>query len=148
MGDKTFEVGQNWKLPQDNCTEYKCELKNSQPVISGYKETCPDVSKCVKRLRYQDGCCTKCKLEPLSLQNCFPLTLAENVTRGYVKYQDPVHGDCKNQDVIKGITQCAGSCKSGTKLDFSKEFLLFIQVKFSNYFSHPLFSNIKSDQIL
>jgi hypothetical protein len=125
VGDKAYEVGETWQLPQDNCTDFKCELKNSQPVISGYKETCYDVSKCPANLIYTEGCCKKCKMEPQAQQNCFTVTLADKITVGYVKHQDPLHGVCTNNKVVRGLTQCAGSCKSGTNFSFGKCYSLF-----------------------
>lgn len=68
-------------------------------------------------MRYFDGCCEKCKLEPLALKNCLAQSLAETETIGMIEVQMPPHGTCKNRDGVRGITHCQGSCKSGTKFD-------------------------------
>lgn len=124
VNEAVYDIGETWHASDDNCTEFTCESKNSQPVISGVQETCPDVSQCAESLKYKEGCCMKCKLEAISQQNCFPETLAESVTVGYIKLNDSVHGVCKNTMAVRGITQCSGNCGSGTKFNFGKELIL------------------------
>lgn len=135
--DKLYDIGETWKESNDNCTEFSCESRNSQPIVSGIQEVCPDISHCAEHLKYKDGCCMKCKLEAISQKNCFPETLAESVTIGYIKVNDTVHGKCKNTMAVRGITQCSGTCSSGTKFNFCKlinELLNFI-LKFNIFHS-------------
>lgn len=114
--NKLYEIGAEW-TSTDNCTTFACNIKDGQTFISSMMPTCPDVSKCAPSLRYNDGCCEKCKLEPLSQLNCLPESLAESVTIGLIRTQIPPHGNCKNLSPVRGITQCSGSCHSGTKFD-------------------------------
>lgn len=111
-----YEIGAEW-LSADNCTTFTCNIKDGQTYIASMMPTCPDVSACSPLMRYSDGCCEKCKLEPLSQSNCLPESLAESVTIGLIRTQIPPHGVCKNLNPVRGITQCAGSCKSGTRFD-------------------------------
>lgn len=92
-------------------------MQDDQPYISTAMETCSDVSSCPPLLRYRAGCCEKCKIETLSKHDCLPETLAESVTVAMIRVQIPPHGICKNNEAVRGITQCSGVCKSGTKFD-------------------------------
>lgn len=56
-------------------------------------------------------------MEPLSKTNCLPESLAESETLGLIQVEIPPHGKCKNINSVRGITQCYGSCNSGTKFD-------------------------------
>ncbi|CRK93314.1 CLUMA_CG006855, isoform A [Clunio marinus] len=94
-----------------------CNIKDDEIFISSMMPTCSDVSNCPPLMRYTDGCCEKCKLESLSQQNCLPESLAEKVTLGLIKTQIPPHGKCQNFEPIRGVTQCSGTCKSGTIFD-------------------------------
>lgn len=116
-----YEIGALWKS-EDNCTTFTCNIKDEQTYISSMMETCPDISKCPPLMRYRDGCCDKCRLETLSLMkhNCNPETLSETMTVGLIQIQLPIHGKCRNLNPIRGVTQCSGSCKSGTKFDPGK----------------------------
>lgn len=103
-------------------------MQDDQPYISTAMETCSDVSSCPPLLRYRAGCCEKCKIETLSKHDCLPETLAESLTVAMIRVQIPPHGICKNNEAVRGITQCSGVCKSGTKFDpgnfgFSTDFL-------------------------
>lgn len=118
VNENVYDIGEKWKDPNDNCTEFSCESRNNQPVISGVQETCPDVSQCAEHLKYKDGCCMKCQLEAVSLSNCLPETLAEQVTVGYIKFNDSTHGTCTNTMPVRGISQCGGTCNSGTTFSF------------------------------
>lgn len=104
-------------MSEDNCTTFECNIKDGQTLISSMMPTCPDISTCAQSMRYFDGCCEKCKLEPLALKNCLAQSLAETETIGMIEVQMPPHGTCKNRDGVRGITHCQGSCKSGTKFD-------------------------------
>lgn len=116
VDNKLYDVGAEWKSP-DNCTTFVCSINDGQTFISSMSPTCPDVSKCSPLMRYSDGCCEKCKLETLSQHNCLAESLAEKVTIGLIQTQIPPHGNCKNVNSVRGITQCSGTCKSGTKFD-------------------------------
>jgi von Willebrand factor len=113
---KLFAIGAEW-MSADNCTTFSCSIKDGQTFVSSMMPTCPDTSKCPPALRYTDGCCEKCKLEPLAQQNCLPESLAESVTIGLIQTVIPPHGKCSNSGPVRGITQCAGNCKSGTRFD-------------------------------
>lgn len=121
MENKLYEIGAEWKSA-DKCVTFACNIKDGQTFISSMMPTCPDVSKCAPTMRYNDGCCEKCKMEPLSQHNCLPESLAESVTIGLIKTQIPPHGNCRNANAVRGITQCSGSCHSGTKFDPCKFF--------------------------
>lgn len=109
-------------MSEDNCTTYECNIKDGQTLISSMMPTCPDVSLCPESNLYSDGCCQLCKPEALSQENCLPQSLAESQTIALIQVAMPPHGTCKNLDGIRGITQCEGSCKSGTKFDPSELF--------------------------
>lgn len=113
-----YEIGAEWKS-EDNCTTFTCNIKDKQTYISSMMETCPDSSTCPLTMRYRDGCCVKCRVESLSLAkpNCYPETLAESMTVGLIQIHLPNHGKCRNINAIRGVTQCSGSCKSGTRFD-------------------------------
>lgn len=119
IDNKIYDVGASWKS-SDNCTTFSCNIENDETYMTSMMPTCPDVSKCALPMIYTDGCCKKCKVEPLSQQNCLPESLAESVTVGLIKTNVPPHGNCKNLNAVRGITQCAGNCKSGTRFDSRK----------------------------
>lgn len=122
VDNKLYEIGAEW-LSADNCTNYACGITNGQVFVSSMLPTCPDVSGCAPASRYTDGCCEKCKLEPLSQHNCLPVSLAESGTIGIIQTSIPPHGNCKNVNSVRGITQCSGTCQSGTKFDPCKFFI-------------------------
>jgi hypothetical protein len=111
--------------------------------------TCPDVSKCPPLMRYTEGCCEKCKMEPLSQHNCLAESLAESVTIELIQTQIPPHGNCKNVNAVRGITQCSGTCRSGTKFDPCKSLKLdckVFQLKFNSFRLVYIFSDFASTQ--
>ncbi|KAL7040824.1 hypothetical protein ACKWTF_000531 [Chironomus riparius] len=114
--NKLYDIGQTWSS-DDNCTTFECNIKDGETMISSMMPTCPDISSCPILMRYKDGCCEKCKMESLSQKNCMPESLAESTTIGLIQIQMPPHGNCKNVNGVRGITECVGSCKSGTKFD-------------------------------
>ena len=124
VDNKLYEIGEVWQS-DDNCTTFSCDITDSQIVISSMMPTCPDISACPPTKRYNDGCCEQCKMEPLSQSNCLAESLAERATIGLIQTQIPPHGICKNVNPVRGITQCSGSCKSGTRFDPRKSLKLF-----------------------
>jgi len=66
---KLYEVNAIWKSV-DNCTTYSCLKKDDQFLVTTSNEVCPDVANCLSHLLYQDGCCQRCKLEPLIEDKC------------------------------------------------------------------------------
>jgi integrin beta 3 len=116
MDDKLYKIGESWSSA-DNCTTYECNIKDTQTFISSMMPTCPDISSCPLTSRYKDGCCESCKLEVLSQTTCEAKSLAEFETIGLIQQQMPPHGICKNLNAIRGITECFGTCRSGTKFD-------------------------------
>ena len=116
VDNKLYDIGQSWSS-DDNCTKFECDIKDGETMISSMMPTCPDISSCPILMRYKDGCCEKCKMETLSQKNCMPESLAESTTIGLIQIQMPPHGNCRNVNGVRGITECVGSCKSGTKFD-------------------------------
>jgi len=116
VDNKLYSIGEEWSSV-DNCTQFACNIKDGQTFISTMAPTCPDISTCSPAQRYNDGCCEKCKLEALTQHNCLPASLAESQTVGLIRIQIPGHGTCKNVNAVRGITQCSGTCSSGTKFD-------------------------------
>lgn len=70
---KLYDVNAHWKS-SDNCTSYICLKKDQQLMVSSSQEVCPDVGSCLSHLLYQDGCCKRCKVEPLVEDKCRLLT--------------------------------------------------------------------------
>lgn len=127
-------------MSKDNCTTYECNIKDGQTLISSMMPTCPDISSCPPSNRYTEGCCEMCKLEALSQENCLAQSIAETQTIGLLQVQMPPHGNCKNLNGIRGITQCEGSCKSGTlfdpcKLDNFRFFVNYLIYYFQSFFT-------------
>lgn len=116
VDNKLYEIGQAWLSP-DNCTKYECNIKDGQTFISSSMPTCPDINSCPVLLRYKDGCCERCKMETMSQKNCMPESLAESTTVGLIQIHLPPHGTCRNTNGVRGVTECVGTCKSGTKFD-------------------------------
>lgn len=128
--NKLYEIGEVWSST-DNCTTFECNIKEGQTLITSSTSTCPDISLCAPENRYSDGCCEKCKLESLSQKNCIAEPIIATQTIGLIQEQMPSHGNCKNLDIVRGITECSGSCKSGTKFDackLMKPFFLFLSL--------------------
>jgi von Willebrand factor len=117
--NKLYEIGEIWSSV-DNCTTFECNIKEGQTLITSSKPTCPEIGSCAAENRYFDGCCEKCKLESLSQKNCVAEPITATKTIGLIQEQMPSHGNCKNLEMVRGITECAGSCKSGTKFDACK----------------------------
>lgn len=153
MENKLYAAGAEWKSA-DNCTTFACNIQDGQTFVSSMMATCPDVSKCAPTMRYNDGCCEKCKMEPLSQHNCLPESLAESVTIGLIRTQIPSHGNCKNVNSVRGITQCSGSCQSGTRFDPCKLVqmrvfqLNFMYIPNVSFYASWTFSDIASTQRL
>lgn len=64
-----YEINSHWKSA-DNCTSYSCLKKDDLVLVTTSQEVCPDVSSCLSHLLYQDGCCQRCKLEPIVADKC------------------------------------------------------------------------------
>ncbi|KAH8270632.1 hypothetical protein KR018_012544 [Drosophila ironensis] len=114
--EKLYEVDAHWKSA-DNCTSFSCLKKDHQLLVASSLEVCPDVSGCLSHLLYHDGCCKRCKVEPLveDKSTCLPVSLAESQTSEIIKVPRPGHGVCVNAEPIKGFTDCQGACSSGSK---------------------------------
>ncbi|XP_030375562.1 hemocytin [Scaptodrosophila lebanonensis] len=114
--DKLYKPNELW-YSHDNCTQYSCLEKENVLIISSSHETCPDVVQCAPHLLYDEGCCKRCKVEPISedKRNCLPVSLAETMTKELLKTMKPDHGVCVNAEPIKGFTDCVGACNSGSK---------------------------------
>uniref|UniRef100_A0A1B0DDP2 VWFC domain-containing protein n=1 Tax=Phlebotomus papatasi TaxID=29031 RepID=A0A1B0DDP2_PHLPP len=56
------ELGASWKSP-DNCTTFRCEMKDDQFYIVAEQESCPNIDDCPKDRRYTKGCCVFCQPE-------------------------------------------------------------------------------------
>lgn len=134
VDNKLYEIGAEWQSA-DNCTSFLCGIKDGQTVITSMMQTCPDISKCPPLMRYRDGCCEKCKMETLSQHNCLPETLAEAYTVGLIQTQIPPHGNCKNVNAVRGITQCSGTCKSGTRFEPRKFILYSYELPMTKFFN-------------
>lgn len=76
IGDEIYEPEKIW-YSSDNCTTFKCEIRNEKFLVTSSKETCPDVSACPDHLRYFKGCCQHCKLVPESKRK--PNQLCNNI---------------------------------------------------------------------
>ncbi|SPP76371.1 hemocytin [Drosophila guanche] len=113
---KLYGVNDQWKSA-DNCTLYSCLKKDNQLMVTSSKEICPDVTGCLSHLLYQEGCCKRCKLEPMveDKSTCLPVSLAESQTKEILKFPKSGHGICVNAEPIKGFTDCQGACSSGSK---------------------------------
>ncbi|XP_037906150.1 hemocytin-like, partial [Hermetia illucens] len=111
-----YKPGDIW-YSDDNCTTFKCEIRETNFFIEVSTETCPDVATCPDNQKYEDGCCIRCKLQPDSQKNCLPVSMVDTETVGIIQIYEGKHGLCKNKDVIYGFTECQGSCSSGSKFN-------------------------------
>uniref|UniRef100_H0XU65 Mucin 5AC, oligomeric mucus/gel-forming n=1 Tax=Otolemur garnettii TaxID=30611 RepID=H0XU65_OTOGA len=83
----------------DNCTEYHCEVKNGQYMLSPRPSPCPDVFSCKGILR-RTGCCYSCE----EVDSC-QVRINTTVLR---------YGDCVSKGAVN-ITFCEGSCPGASK---------------------------------
>ncbi|XP_053417590.1 mucin-5B [Nycticebus coucang] len=83
----------------DNCTEYHCEVKNGQHVLSPRPSPCPDVFSCRGILR-RTGCCYSCEEVDLC---------QVRVNTTVLRYRD-----CVSKGAVN-ITFCEGSCPGASK---------------------------------
>ncbi|XP_015177061.1 PREDICTED: hemocytin [Polistes dominula] len=113
-----YEPDETWSS-DDNCTTYTCLEKDNQFMIIRSSVDCPDVTHCPKESLYNDGCCQKCNLPSLNSQtgNCILNTMNSSDTIGIFIKESEIYGICTNLKPIEGITNCAGTCQSGTDLD-------------------------------
>ncbi|XP_073745914.1 mucin-5B [Callorhinus ursinus] len=83
----------------DNCTEYRCEVKNGLHVLTPRPTPCPDVSSCQGILR-KTGCCYSC----------------EEVDKCQVRVNRTIltHQDCATRAPVN-LTFCRGSCPGVSK---------------------------------
>ncbi|XP_027950068.1 mucin-5B [Eumetopias jubatus] len=83
----------------DNCTEYRCEVKNGLHVLTARPTPCPDVSSCQGILR-KTGCCYSC----------------EEVDKCQVRVNRTIltHQDCATRAPVN-LTFCRGSCPGVSK---------------------------------
>ncbi|XP_077915228.1 mucin-5B [Halichoerus grypus] len=83
----------------DNCTEYRCEVKNGLHVLTPRPTPCPDVSSCQGILR-KTGCCYSC----------------EEVDKCQVRVNRTIltHQGCATRAPVN-LTFCGGSCPGVSK---------------------------------
>ncbi|XP_034869658.1 mucin-5B [Mirounga leonina] len=83
----------------DNCTEYRCEVKNGLHVLTLRPTPCPDVSSCQGILR-KTGCCYSC----------------EEVDKCQVRINRTIltHQGCATRAPVN-LTFCGGSCPGVSK---------------------------------
>ncbi|XP_064432490.1 LOW QUALITY PROTEIN: mucin-5B [Mirounga angustirostris] len=83
----------------DNCTEYRCEVKNGLHVLTLRPTPCPDVSSCQGILR-KTGCCYSC----------------EEVDKCQVRVNRTIltHQGCATRAPVN-LTFCGGSCPGVSK---------------------------------
>lgn len=67
--NKLYDANAVWSSP-DNCTHYICLKKDKLLMVSSSIEVCPDVSHCAAHLQYVEGCCNRCKSEPIVENLC------------------------------------------------------------------------------
>uniref|UniRef100_A0A8D0C705 MUC5A protein n=1 Tax=Salvator merianae TaxID=96440 RepID=A0A8D0C705_SALMN len=101
-GMVTIEVGETYKDPQDNCTQYLCTRVSEQFVLKNIVITCQTLNKtnCIPGTieMAPNGCCETCIL--LS-HNC-----KININRDYIAYKN-----CRSAIPVK-IPSCEGSCNT------------------------------------
>lgn len=142
VGNKLYEFGEKWWNDNDNCTTFECDISDGQIVIKSNKKACPDISQCPLGERMSDGCCDYCQ-QSASLKNCLAESLSEIKTIGLIQVQMAEHGNCKNLVGVRGITECTGSCKSGTKFDPCKYLNISLLNKFNPFFCIVTFYQLK-----
>ncbi|XP_062823680.1 mucin-5B isoform X2 [Anolis carolinensis] len=108
FGTVSIGVGQSYKDPQDNCTQYLCTKLSDQFILSSTVKACQilDQSNCVPGTTQTtpDGCCETCVL--LS-HNC-------KITQ---KKQYIYHDQCKSITPIM-IPSCEGFCDTYSVYSF------------------------------
>ncbi|XP_004403883.1 PREDICTED: mucin-5B [Odobenus rosmarus divergens] len=83
----------------DNCTEYRCEVKNGLHVLTLRPTPCPDVSSCQGILR-KTGCCYSCE----EVDKC----------QVHVNRTILTHQDCATRAPVN-LTFCGGLCPGVSK---------------------------------
>lgn len=133
----TYNPGQTWPEPGNNCTQYSCVKVNNLYLISKSEETCPSIESCPENERYKKGCCYFCKPTPRDLTidsgKCEPKPRVTAATVGLIKQTKVGHGPCVNKEQISNFTECKGGCNSGTrwntKLNIQEKFCTCCQMK-------------------
>ncbi|XP_070162344.1 hemocytin isoform X2 [Polyergus mexicanus] len=116
--DTLYPPGTTWSS-DDNCTIYTCMGKDGQLSLAVSPVACPDITDCPAESIYYDQCCKRCNLSILNIEKqinktCKTIFVDANNTIGMLVANHPLHGKCKNLDVIEGIKQCSGTCQSST----------------------------------
>ncbi|XP_059615285.1 hemocytin [Phlebotomus argentipes] len=109
-----FEIGSTWRS-SDNCTTFRCEMKDGQFYIVSEQESCPDVHDCPQEKRYTKGCCVFCQPEISDQKKCIPEVHSESDTVGLVTQSTPDHGQCTNLTPLP-LLDVLLTCTDGHKI--------------------------------
>ncbi|EFN85665.1 Hemocytin [Harpegnathos saltator] len=118
--DTLYAPDMTWSS-DDNCTTYSCLRVNEQLSVSVSPAVCPDIKDCPEEAIYSDECCKRCKLSVLDKlaekSECKSTVMDAKSTLGILIVNHPLYGICKNLNLIEGIKQCNGTCKSSAYFD-------------------------------
>ncbi|XP_075728174.1 otogelin-like protein [Rhipicephalus microplus] len=115
---RVYQIGETWVSNVRPCFEVKCVRGYRGAVEMRYMpRKCPKLPcHCARNSTVCDetGCCKKCNVKP---GTCAPYILREQQTVQYFFLSDPEHGFCSNTEVIPGLAECRGQCRSRAVYD-------------------------------
>ncbi|XP_026826604.1 hemocytin isoform X2 [Ooceraea biroi] len=119
--DTLYPPDTTWSS-SDNCTTYTCLRQDKQLSLAVSPVACPDITDCPDASIYYDQCCNRCNLTSLNRPSlkkteCKIIAVNAITTLGMLVVNHPLHGRCKNLDVIENVKECQGTCESSTFFD-------------------------------